>query len=64
LTPGEELVITENDQPVARILPAAQSGKQRTLGSMRGTVCKWQRISTRRSMSLLCANKLAILNQC
>ncbi len=38
LTPGEELVITENDQPVARILPAAQSGKQRTLGSMRGTV--------------------------
>jgi antitoxin (DNA-binding transcriptional repressor) of toxin-antitoxin stability system len=38
LTPGEELVITENDQPVARILPASQSSKQRALGSMRGTV--------------------------
>jgi prevent-host-death family protein len=25
LTPGEELVITENDQPVARLVPAPQT---------------------------------------
>ena len=40
LMPGDELVITENDQPVARIVPAAESPqrKPRRPGTLRGTV--------------------------
>ena len=38
LTPGDELVITENDQPVARILPPRPVRASRKLGSLRGTV--------------------------
>jgi len=39
LSPGEEVVITENDQPVARLVstPTPQ-GKPRQLGTMKGTV--------------------------
>jgi prevent-host-death family protein len=40
LTPDEEVVITEDDQPVARLMPAT-SQQQRTirrLGTLRGTV--------------------------
>jgi prevent-host-death family protein len=39
LTPGEEVVITENDQPVARLVASApQQRKPRQLGTLRGTV--------------------------
>jgi len=40
LAPGEEVVITENDQPVARLLPSAQTPPPlpRKLGTLRGTV--------------------------
>lgn len=38
LNPGDELVITENDNPVARILPTAAARGERKLGTMRGTV--------------------------
>ncbi len=38
LTPGDEVVITENEQPVARIIPAPQAMGPRKLGTMRGTV--------------------------
>ena len=40
LTPGDELVITENNKPVARLIPAtAQPQKQpRKPGTLRGTV--------------------------
>jgi prevent-host-death family protein len=41
LTPGEEVVITDNDQPVARLVPAASASQPRKvpqLGTMRGTV--------------------------
>jgi prevent-host-death family protein len=41
LTPGEEVVITENDQPVARLVPTAASCEPRKvprLGTLRGTV--------------------------
>jgi prevent-host-death family protein len=38
LTPGDEVVITENDQPIARLVPALPTTKPRKLGSMRGTV--------------------------
>jgi prevent-host-death family protein len=40
LTPGHELVITENDQPVARIVPAVEPAprKLRQPGTLRGTV--------------------------
>jgi antitoxin (DNA-binding transcriptional repressor) of toxin-antitoxin stability system len=41
LTPGEEVVITENDQPVARRVPSAPSSEPRKvprLGTLRGTV--------------------------
>lgn len=38
LSPGEELVITENDQPVARIVPALAARAERKMGSMHGTV--------------------------
>lgn len=37
LTPGTEIVITENDRPVARLVPEpAQVGRK--LGTLRGTV--------------------------
>ena len=41
LTPGDEVVITENDQPVARLVPAAPPSEPRKvprLGTLRGTV--------------------------
>jgi antitoxin (DNA-binding transcriptional repressor) of toxin-antitoxin stability system len=41
LTSGEEVVITENDQPVARLAPTAPPGEPRKvprLGTRRGTV--------------------------
>jgi antitoxin (DNA-binding transcriptional repressor) of toxin-antitoxin stability system len=38
LAPGEELVITENDQPVARIVTSSASASLRQLGSLHGTV--------------------------
>lgn len=40
LTPGEEVVITENDQPVARLVPAPLIPRMahRQLGTMKGTV--------------------------
>ena len=40
LSPGEEVVITENDQPVARLVPTPPSPKmaRRQLGTMKGTV--------------------------
>ena len=37
LMPGDEVVITENDQPVARLI-LATAMSQRKLGSMKGTV--------------------------
>ncbi|MBL8795299.1 MAG: type II toxin-antitoxin system prevent-host-death family antitoxin [Planctomycetia bacterium] len=46
LTPGEEVVITENDQPVARLVPAAPSALPRRvprLGTLRGTVLSMER---------------------
>ena len=40
LTPGDEVVITENDQPVARLVPTLPIPKKahRLLGTMKGTV--------------------------
>lgn len=40
LSPGDEVVITENDRPVARLVPTPPSPKmaQRQLGTMKGTV--------------------------
>lgn len=40
LSPGEEVVITENDQPVARLVTTSAAIKKATrqLGTMRGTV--------------------------
>jgi prevent-host-death family protein len=39
LSPGEELLITENDQPVARLIAARQpERKPRRPGTLRGTV--------------------------
>ncbi len=37
LAPGEEVIITDNQQPVARLLPV-KSQPQRKLGTMRGSV--------------------------
>ena len=37
LTPGDEVVITENNQPVARLVPATPQ-PQRKLGTLKGTV--------------------------
>ncbi len=37
LAPGEEVVITDNQQPVARLLPV-KSQPQHKLGTMRGSV--------------------------
>ena len=40
LTPGEEVIITENDQPVARLVPTmpAPAKKPRQFGTLKGTV--------------------------
>ena len=40
LTPGDEVVIIENEHPVARIVPASPSSqrKPRRPGTLRGTV--------------------------
>ena len=40
LVPGEELLITENDRPVARLIPTLPEPPQtpRRLGTLRGTV--------------------------
>lgn len=38
LKPGDEVVITDKNEPVARLLPAATPPARRKLGSMRGTV--------------------------
>jgi prevent-host-death family protein len=39
LTPEEEVVITENDQPVARLVPVVEKQRApRRLGTLRGTV--------------------------
>jgi len=40
LKPGDEVVITDNDQPVARLVPAEQQRQQtpRRPGTLRGTV--------------------------
>ena len=41
LRPGEEVVITENDQPIARLVPAVPTAPPRRmprLGTLRGTV--------------------------
>ena len=38
LTPGEEVVITENNEPVARIVPPVPGQPPRRLGTLRGTV--------------------------
>jgi antitoxin (DNA-binding transcriptional repressor) of toxin-antitoxin stability system len=40
LTPGDEVVITENDQPVARLVPtpATPPKKARQFGTLKGTV--------------------------
>ena len=37
LSPAEELIITENQQPVARLVAAAKPA-ERPLGTLRGTV--------------------------
>ncbi|HET6574073.1 MAG TPA: type II toxin-antitoxin system prevent-host-death family antitoxin [Fimbriiglobus sp.] len=38
LTPGEEVVITENDQPVARLVPTLTAKKPPQFGTLKGTV--------------------------
>jgi len=40
LSPGEEVVITDNEQPVARLVPPVSQGQRppRCLGTLRGTV--------------------------
>ena len=39
LNPGDEVILTENDQPMARILPAMVRPRQpRRSGTLRGTV--------------------------
>ena len=46
LAPGEEVVITENDQPVARLLPTAPPAAARKvprLGTLQGTVLSMER---------------------
>ena len=37
LQPGDEIIITENDQPVARVTSVIDKSK-RTLGTLKGTV--------------------------
>jgi len=38
LSPGEEVLITENDQPIARLIVTTPAAEPRKLGTMRGTV--------------------------
>jgi prevent-host-death family protein len=39
LAPGDEVVITENNQPVARLVPSVEPNPMpRQLGTLRGTV--------------------------
>ncbi len=38
LTPGQEVMITENNQPIARLLPAHSTKPHRTFGTLHGTV--------------------------
>ncbi|HUY89823.1 MAG TPA: DUF2281 domain-containing protein [Pirellulales bacterium] len=38
LAPGEELVITEDESPIARLVASARPQSVRKLGGMRGTV--------------------------
>ncbi|MCO6455415.1 MAG: type II toxin-antitoxin system prevent-host-death family antitoxin [Pirellulaceae bacterium] len=38
LNPGEEVIITENNLPVARLVSTVQPAARRQLGTMRGTV--------------------------
>jgi prevent-host-death family protein len=40
LSPGEEVIITENERPVARLLPAASQPERKSpqLGTLKGTV--------------------------
>ncbi len=40
LSPGDEVVITENDRPVARLVPTPETHKKspRQLGTMKGSV--------------------------
>ena len=40
LSPGDEVVITENDRPVARLIPSPETPKTlpRQLGTMKGSV--------------------------
>ncbi|MEX0711361.1 MAG: type II toxin-antitoxin system prevent-host-death family antitoxin [Pirellulales bacterium] len=38
LAPGEEVIVTENQRPVARISSITAAGVERKLGTLRGTV--------------------------
>jgi len=38
LKPGDEVLITENDRPVARLIPTAPAPAERRLGTLKGTV--------------------------
>jgi len=38
LKSGDDVIITDKNEPVARLLPAATAPAKRKLGSMRGTV--------------------------
>jgi prevent-host-death family protein len=38
LAPGDELIVTENNRTVARIVPPAETAATRKLGTLRGTV--------------------------
>ena len=50
LMPGEEVVITENDQPVARLVASAPpQRKPRQLGTLGGLCSTWPPTSTPRS---------------
>ncbi len=43
MTPGEELIITEGNLPIARLVSTARPGKERKLGTLAGTVLyKWE----------------------
>lgn len=47
LNPGEEVVITEGDRPVARLVPAAPSEPRKVprLGTLRGTVLSMEQFN-------------------
>lgn len=36
--PGEEIVLTENDHPIARLIPVQRRRKQRVLGTAKGEI--------------------------